>query len=128
MDEGSEHARSSRPSVEVKPLAEEVAVVRLYGEHDLSTTPELAGALDDACRRSRVLVDLSQCTFIDSTVLARLLFAHRKQIERRGRFELFLPSDPAGSVHRLIKLSKIDTLLRIHETRDNALASIQATR
>jgi anti-anti-sigma factor len=123
MDDGTAPAQ---PSIEVEPLADEVAVVTLRGEHDLSTTLQLSAALEAACARPRVLVDLSQCAFIDSTVLALLLSAHSELVERDGRLELFLPSDPASNVHRLLKLSMIDTLLHLHESRSAALASIQS--
>jgi anti-anti-sigma factor len=123
MDDGTAPAQ---PSIEVEPLSDEVAIVTLRGEHDLSTTPQLSAALEAACARPRVLVDLSQCAFIDSTVLALLLSAHSELVERDGRLELFLPSDPASNVRRLLTLSMIDTLLHLHESRSAALASIQS--
>jgi anti-anti-sigma factor len=119
MDGGSAPGQPS--SIEVRSLSAEVAVIALRGEHDLSTAPELAGALEAVRSRRRVLIDLSECAFMDSTVLARVLSAHRTQVERGERLELVLPSDPSSSVHRLAKLSRIDTLLPIHETLDDAL-------
>lgn len=52
-------------------------VLTLRGEHDLSTKPSLREELEWALARgSTVIVDLSQVTFIDSTVLRGLIFGH----------------------------------------------------
>ena len=53
----------------------EVTVVKLVGEHDLSTSPELSELMDGLDgRETPVVVDLTGATFIDSTVL-RAIFA-----------------------------------------------------
>src|SRR5205085_5889820 len=45
-------------------------VVRLEGEHDLATSPELIQTMKAATRtHGRVVIDLTGATFIDSTVL-----------------------------------------------------------
>jgi anti-anti-sigma factor len=121
MDGGSEPTRSPSPSTEVRSLSDGVAVVALRGEHDLSSAPELAAALEAARPWPRVLIDLSECAFMDSTVLARLLSAHRMQVEHGERLELVLPSEPASSVPRLAKLSRVDILVPIHESLTHAL-------
>jgi anti-anti-sigma factor len=122
MNDDPAHAQ---PSVELEPLSDEVAIVCLRGEHDMSTAPQLSAALDSACEHSHVFVDLSECTFVDSTVIACLLSAHRKQTGRMAHLELVLPSHPASIVQRIAKLTRLDALLRLHETRGDALANMR---
>src|SRR6185295_18889322 len=52
-------------TVEVEHPAPGLAVVNVTGEHDVSTAPELTQALDEAAAYSNVLVDLSECSFMD---------------------------------------------------------------
>ena len=84
----------------------------------------VSAALDSACEHSHVFVDLSECTFVDS-VIACLLSAHRKQTGRMAHLELVLPSHPASIAQRIANLTRLDALLRLHETRGDALASMR---
>ena len=52
-----------------------IAVVALFGEHDLSGKQRLSDALAKASVRRDVLVDLSACTFLDSSVIGTLFAA-----------------------------------------------------
>jgi anti-anti-sigma factor len=115
---------SDRPLVEVELTSGVIAIATLRGAHDLNRAAEIANALERACDKPNVVADLSECAFIDSTVLARLASGHRKQAERGGRLELVLPSDSAHVVSRIVKLSRLDALFVIHETRGDALASM----
>jgi anti-anti-sigma factor len=123
MEDSREPQQPRKPEIEVEAISAAVAVVTLRGEHDLGAKSELADALAVAGRQPHVVVDLSECTFIDSTVLALLLAAHRSQIERAGRLDLVIPSS-ARAIQRITNLARIDTLLTVHETRSGALAGI----
>ena len=43
-----------------------IALIRLRGEHDLNSKRALTEALATASAQLKILVDLSECTFIDS--------------------------------------------------------------
>ena len=59
-------------------LADETHVVSIAGELDLYTAPEFERALElNGSTNGRVVVDLSECTFIDSTGLKILIQAGR---------------------------------------------------
>ena len=77
---------SSLPgTVELTHHSPEVAVVTMRGEHDLSTASQVARALERAAVHSDVLVDLSRCGFIDSTVIAALVKTALAAHEQGGR-------------------------------------------
>ncbi len=67
----------SQSFVETHWPGETVAVVRVVGEIDLHTAPQLHEALAglEAERLERLVVDLSDCGFIDSTGLGVLVAA-----------------------------------------------------
>lgn len=92
-----------------------IAIVGLFGEHDLSGKQRLRDALARASVRLNVLVDLSACTFIDSSVIGALFAARSQLAEQGGRLELVIPPE-ATAVRRVADLTILGTLLTIHET------------
>lgn len=60
--------------VEIERLGDSLWVLELAGEHDLSTAPRIAAAFDRITETgTTVVVDLSEASFIDSTVIRTLL-------------------------------------------------------
>lgn len=112
-------------TVEVEVHAAGVVIVTLRGEHDLNTKPDLSEALARAGDHADVLVDLSECSFIDSTVIGALVLAFQAQSERGRRLELTI-SPGANTIQRVAKIAGLTTFLSIHETRSAGLASIQS--
>jgi anti-anti-sigma factor len=80
-------------------------VVRVDGELDIATAPELESALLRARPRGeRVILDLAELRFMDSTGLRVLLRATKAA--KDGRWELFLRNVP-HNVRRLFALSGV---------------------
>ena len=103
-----------------------IAVVGLFGEHDLSGKARLTEALATASARLNVLVDLSACTFMDSSVIGALLLARSQLAERGGRLELVIPPE-ARAVRRIAELTTLGNLLPIHESQSAGCASLLDT-
>ena len=99
------------PGIDVHTSHEGVAVVALRGEHDLASRDELAAALERAgAAVPLVVVDLSECAFIDSTVIAVIVTAcARVQAEGR-RLALVIPQT-GGIVARTAELSGLRSLV-----------------
>lgn len=100
------------------------AVVTLHGEHDLSTEPALARALGAAAAHSNVLVDLSECDFMDSTVIAALLRVARTVTDRGEQVALLIPA-AQRQITRIAEMTHLGELLPIHTSRASALASFR---
>ena len=96
----------------------------MRGEHDVSTVPALADALEQAAAHANALVDLSECTFIDSSVIAVLLRAAQAAHERHGLFVLVIPPEQER-VSRVADLTGLVELLDVRASRDAALLSIE---
>ncbi|MFO8059608.1 MAG: STAS domain-containing protein [Bacillota bacterium] len=75
-------------------------VVRLIGEFDLSTAPEFRRVVDDECMENldRLIVDLGEVTFIDSSGLGALLGRYRRLQSMGKRFALAAPSHRAREI------------------------------
>jgi anti-anti-sigma factor len=122
--EGSDAGQPSKPAVDLEILPTWGAIVTLRGEHDLSTDAELGRAFAQALHRTRVLVDLSECEFIDSTIVKTLIAAHSHQLGSGGRLEVVIPSE-ARQVQRLAHLVRLDQIMPIHQSREAGIVRIQ---
>jgi anti-anti-sigma factor len=99
-------------------------VVTLRGEHDLSTDPSLKDALREAFGRgSKVVVDLSEVEFIDSSVLRALAYGRKEAVEH-AEHELVVVAPSGTFVSRILRLTGTDAMIRVYETRTDALAAV----
>jgi anti-anti-sigma factor len=85
-------------------------VVRLCGDHDLSTKPRLIDALVAVRRASAVVIDLTECTFVDSTIIAAIMNATRASSAKGPSVSLRLPSD-TSYVYRALAVAGLRDLL-----------------
>jgi anti-sigma B factor antagonist len=94
-------------------------VVRLIGELDLYNAPDVREALLKVCQEQpeRLVVDLAQVDFVDSTALGVLIEARTKLPNRKT----FLLAAPGRETHRALTISGLDQHLAVHETVDAAL-------
>ena len=112
--------------VATESLGNGTRVLALRGELDVATMPSLDEALAGAVRTDgtpRLLMDLSEVTFIDSTALMRLLTALR-ELNRRGGRMVLACSNP--TVLRLFEVTRTDETFEIFPTRDRALGRLEA--
>ena len=113
------------PAVEVEYPESGIACVKLRGEHDLATKEPLTAALSAAAAHPHVFVDLSECTFMDSSVVAALIVTHRDLGERGGRLGLVIPPS-ASMIRRVAEITALADVFPIHETPTAALASFRS--
>jgi anti-anti-sigma factor len=121
MEPESNAARRGEPvarRVDIKLQPEShtdfAAVVQLIGEHDLATSSAIEQAL--GAIQGNVLLDLSECTFIDSTVISVVVVDHRTRGREGHRLELLVPAESA-SVSRTLQIAGVDQLLTVQTSR-----------
>jgi anti-anti-sigma factor len=82
-----------------------VVVLKLLGEHDLSTFHDLQVALAERIVRDQpAVVSLDEATFIDSSTIGLFIRMDQAMALRRGR-RLVVHSDPATAVDRILVIS-----------------------
>ena len=110
-----------RPPVEAIERRDRDVVVRLAGELDLYNATEVSGALVQAGSDSpsRLVVDLAEVTFVDSTTLGTLVEA-QKGIGEGTRFLLAAPNP---DVRRALDVSGLGRHFDVRETVEDALAA-----
>ena len=113
--------------VQVRELEGGIRTFSVAGELDQATAPELRNPLLDAVAGGdgKILVDLSDCSFMDSTGLSVLVEA-RKRIASGGAGEesRFGICCPDVQVRRLLEITGVDHAIGVHDTKDQALAAL----
>jgi anti-sigma B factor antagonist len=111
--------------VEVGDLQEGLRTVAVRGELDLSTAPALEGPLNETLDSGEgsVLIDLSECEFIDSTGIALLVRAwQRLEAGENGRAMVICSHN--DQVLRVLEITGLELSIPVHRTRDEAIAAI----
>ncbi|MGN6379402.1 MAG: anti-sigma factor antagonist [Gaiellales bacterium] len=109
------------PDVSVKVESEEMTVVSLVGEHDLSSSDRVRDALDAAAESPTTVLDLTAAEFVDSSILGVIVSAYQQAQASGRRFLVVVGSEPATSIRRILDLTGLSALLQVSETREQAL-------
>ena len=104
-------------------LSDETYVISLAGEVDLYTAPEFKRQLLEVIDRggSKVVVDLTDTTFIDSTTLGVLVGGVKRLRPNDGRLSLVC-SD--RNITKIFEITGLDKVFTIYARRDEALSGI----
>jgi anti-anti-sigma factor len=92
------------------------------GELDIAATPRLSTVLVMAAERpgGRLVLDLSEVSFIDSTALGTILKAAARLDESGTLLAVVVPEGP---VRRLLEMTNLTQRFRLFGTRTAALAA-----
>jgi anti-sigma B factor antagonist len=99
------------------------ALVALRGELDLAAAEELRARLRTACEeaRGRIVLELSELEFVDSTGLSILVEYHQETRMAGGRLILVAPRP---NVVRVLGITGLDRHLMVCERLDEAIAAL----
>jgi anti-sigma B factor antagonist len=100
---------------------EGVVVVEVAGEVDLRTAPELEHELLRLTQDATgfIVVDLTGCTFIDSSGLNAIIHGKSAADAAQCRFALVCPSE---NLIRVLRIAGLDRVLEIHRSREAVVA------
>ena len=101
--------------------SEGVAVIHVGGDFDLSTVPVFEAELDPLVSAALIVVELAECTFIDSSALRALVRAQRRVASAGGRLVLVAPSQPAS---RVLEVATLDRFIPVAATLAEAVTSV----
>ena len=104
-----------------RPRENRSNVVPLKGEIDLHVSPTVTAALTEVIdqKPERLVVDLSEVTYIDSAGLATLIQAMQKVEGYGGKFML---AGLQETVRSIFEISRLDQVFQIFPDADAALA------
>jgi anti-sigma B factor antagonist len=105
-------------------LAGDLIIIKLQGEVDLYAAPELKQHVNGAIEhgKTKLVLDLTDATFIDSTTLG-ILVSGMKRLRPRGGMLAVLCPDP--TMARIFDITGLNRMFSVHETLDEALAALE---
>ena len=105
------------------PIDDTRQVVAVAGEIDLFTAPELKAALGEALEsgRIRIVVDLTETTFLDSTALGVLIGAVKRLRSRDGALAIVNTDE---NIAKTFEITGLDQIFTIVASREDALAAL----
>jgi anti-sigma B factor antagonist len=106
-------------SIEDRAVGDDTHVVAVAGEIDLFTAPafkqRISAPIDAG--RTRLIVDLTAATFIDSSSLGVLIGAHRRLKRRGGTMAVVCEND---AIIKTFRITGLDSVFRLVRTVDEA--------
>src|SRR5215208_594741 len=127
--QGNEKGQPMHFEFETSPIGHgDALVIAVEGELDLAAVEQLRGPAELAISKRRpVILDLSECTFIDSTGLRLTLQLHNhlgNGDEPGAAFAVV--ANPR--IRKFFSLTAIDMSVGVFATRDEALDALEADR
>ena len=100
-------------------------VIELGGEIDLYTAPEFKDRMVQVIEegKKRVVVDLSNATFIDSTTLGVLVGGVKRLRPSGGTLAIVCSNQ---NISKIFEITGLDRVFPIHDSRDDALSALAA--
>ena len=123
-------SRQGRKSIQLEfedlPIGEDALVISVKGELCLATVEELKEPAEAAISDRRVVIlDLSECPFIDSTGLRLTLQLHNGRTNGTGPgAALAIVANPR--IRKFFSLTAIDRSVEVFATRGEALEALDA--
>jgi anti-sigma B factor antagonist len=101
-------------------------VVTVSGDLDVVTAPGLRAEIERASSEGagEIVVDLLRVPFVDSVALAVLVEASKRTTARGGVFRVVCDD---RRIARIIEISGLDRVLRLHSTLREALGSLETS-
>jgi anti-sigma B factor antagonist len=113
--------------VEVEPIEGGVSAVAITGELDQATAESLRSPLRETIEAGTqaVMIDMSDCDFVDSTGLGVIVEAWKDLQTRNGDSAALSICCPEPEVRRLLEVTGLDQEIEIHKSRDDAIAVLR---
>jgi anti-sigma B factor antagonist len=107
--------------------SENAYVVRIAGELDISHEDEVRSELRTAIKEADrgVVVDLTECEFIDSSGVRALLLGYEKQREENGEGNLLAVAAESEQILRILSVMGVDKVIPVQPTVEGAIAELR---
>jgi anti-sigma B factor antagonist len=114
--------------VQVEDAGPDVAILVVGGEVDFEVSPQLKAHVMKALKagRRRLILDLTDVTFIDSTAIGVLAGAVDKLDEAGGGSLSVVCTHE--KVIQIFEITGLDSVITLHPSREDALSALAPTR
>jgi anti-sigma B factor antagonist len=110
--------------VQVEDAGEDLAILVVGGEVDFEVSPQLKARMTKTIKagRRRLVLDLSDVTFIDSTAIGVIAGAVEKLDEAGGGSLAIVCTHE--KVMQIFEITGLDSVITVHPSREEALAAL----
>ena len=100
-------------------------IITLEGDMDFHSSPDVRHELTKLVDQkiSKILIDLAQVGYIDSSGLATFVELFQKMKRYGGKLALYNLTD---SVRSVFEIAKLDTIFKLVASKDEALSTLSA--
>jgi len=106
------------PIVIIRDTISGIAVLHVFGDVDIATAPELEAELCRFGPSETVVVDLSECAFIDTSGISTLVRAFQ-----RLKAHLRIVVAPQGHIARVLDIVRIPDIMTVSTSLEESLAA-----
>jgi anti-anti-sigma factor len=122
LDEGT---AAVAPGVRVE-RDEDVLVIALAGEHDVSTRDSVWAPIDRALdARLAIVIDLRGAEFVDSVIAAIFLEARKKAKRENLGLGIVLADARENAVRRMFELSQLTRVFAVYASAAEAVVAVR---
>ena len=109
--------------VRVEDASSDLSILVVGGEVDYEVSPQLKAHMMRAIKAGarRLVLDLSDVTFIDSTAIGVIAGAVEKLDEAGGSLAIVSTHE---KVVQIFEITGLDSVITLHESREEALAAL----
>jgi anti-sigma B factor antagonist len=112
---------TQQPSTLLISQLEHARVATIDGEIDMATADHLERALTNAVEAADLVIDLSACTFIDSSGVRALVTTMRAAKRLDRGLVLVMPE---GKARTVLELTRVVDAIAGYESREDALRAL----
>jgi anti-sigma B factor antagonist len=114
--------------VQVEDAGDDLAILVVGGEVDFEVSPQLKARMSKTIKagRRRLVLDLSDVTFIDSTAIGVIAGAIEKLDEAGGGSLAIVCTHE--KVMQIFEITGLDSVITVHPSREEALAALAVAR
>lgn len=109
-----------------REVRDDLPVLLLEGEVDASNAPALAAELRSMLTNAvfAIVVDISQATYFDSAGLNALAVLDKELATRQQHLHVVAP--PGSRARRILEVTRMDTVLALHDELPDAVEAARA--
>lgn len=99
-------------------IVQGLSLVRVSGVADSTAGPDLRSVIEDALAApgTALIVDLTEATFLDSSMLGALAASYQRSRPADGAPPRMAIACPEGNVRNMFEITALDSLLPIRDT------------
>ncbi len=101
-----------------------MTLLKVSGEHDLYTAPDLRDRLKEGLSAGAVVVDLSGATFVDSSILGALLSARQRAAEDGNGFAVSLETGASRTVRQVFEITGLIPAMPVLPSVEEAMKAM----